>query len=74
MGAFPQPIDTGSRRYVIDETVGAVNIFHNFSWLDAGLGPYHPGIPASQTFRVEDGFNRYIHEVTACITTNCSRY
>ena len=73
MGAFPQPIKTGNRRYVIDETKGAVNIFHSFSWLDAGLGPYHPGIPASQTFRVENGMNRYIHEVTACLTPSCSR-
>jgi hypothetical protein len=73
MGAFPQPIDTGSRRYVIDETIGAVSIFHNFSWIDAGLGPYHPGTPASQTFRVENGMNRYIHEVTACTTPNCGR-
>lgn len=73
MGAFPQPIRTGSRRYVIDETVGAVSIFHKFSWLDAGLGPYHPGTPASQTFRVQGGMNRYIHEVTACTTPNCGR-
>jgi hypothetical protein len=73
MGAFPQPIKTGNRRYVIDETIGAVNIFHNFSWLDAGLGPYHPGTPASQTFRVEGGQNRYIHEVTACTTPGCGR-
>lgn len=73
MGAFPQPIQTGSRRFVIDETIGAVSIFHNFSWLDAGLGPYHPGIPASQTFRIEKGMNRYIHEVTVCLTPGCSR-
>lgn len=73
MGAFPQPIKTGSRRFVIDETVGAVSIFHNFSWIDAGLGPYHPGTPASQTFRIENGMNRYIHEVTACTTANCGR-
>ena len=73
MGAFPQPIRTGSRRYVIDETIGAVSIFHKFSWLDAGLGPYHPGTPASQTFRVQGGMNRYIHEVTACTTPNCGR-
>lgn len=73
MGAFPQPIKTGSRRFVIDETAGAVIIFHNFSWLDAGLGPYHPGTPASQQFRVEGGMNRYIHEVTACTTPNCGR-
>jgi hypothetical protein len=73
MGAFPQPIRTGNRRYVIDETIGAVSIFHNFSWLDAGLGPYHSGTPASQTFRVEGGMNRYIHEVTVCTTPACGR-
>jgi len=73
MGAFPQPIKTGNRRFVIDETMGAVSIFHSFSWLDAGLGPYHPGTPASQQFRVEGGMNRYIHEVTVCTTPGCSR-
>jgi hypothetical protein len=73
MPAFPQPIKTGNRRFVIDETVGAVVIFHNFSWLDAGLPPDHPGTPASQMFRVEGGKNRYIHEVTACTTPNCGR-
>lgn len=73
MGAFPQPINTGSRRYVIDETIGAITIFHNFSWIDAGLGPYHPGTPVSQQYRVVDGMNRYIHEVTACTTANCGR-
>ena len=73
MGAFPQPIKTGNRRFVIDETMGAVSIFHSFSWLDAGLGPYHQGTPTSQQFRVEGGMNRYIHEVTACTTPDCSR-
>jgi len=73
MGAFPQPISTGNRRFVIDETRGAVSIFHRFSWLDAGLGPYHPGTPASQVFRIEDGMNRYIHEVTVCTTPGCGR-
>lgn len=73
MGAFPQPINTGNRRYVIDETAGTASIFHNFSWIDAGLGPDHPGTPASQLFRVEGGMNRYIHEVTACTTLKCGR-
>jgi hypothetical protein len=73
MGAFPQPIKTGNRRYVIDETAGTVVIFHNFSWIDAGLPPDHPGTPVSHMFRVEGGKNRYIHEVTACTTPNCGR-
>jgi hypothetical protein len=73
MGAFPQKLNTGNRRYVIDETVGAVVIFHDFPWIDSGLGPDHPGTPAGQMFRVEGGKNRYIHEVTACTTPGCGR-
>jgi hypothetical protein len=72
MGAFPQKLSVGHRRYVIDETVGAVSIFHNFPWIDAGL-PKDPGTPASQIFRVEGGKNRYIHEVTVCTTPKCGR-
>jgi hypothetical protein len=72
MGAFPQKLKVGNRRYVIDETIGAVSIFHNFPWLDAGL-PVDPGTPASQMFRVEGGKNRYIHEVTVCTTAKCGR-
>ena len=72
MGAFPQKLNVTNRRYIIDETLGAVNIFHNFPWLDAGI-PTDPGTPASQMFRVEGGKNRYIHEVTVCTTPNCGR-
>jgi hypothetical protein len=72
MGAFPQKLNVGNRRYVIDENFGAVVIFHNFPWLDAGI-PTDPGTPASQSFRVEAGMNRYIHEVTACTSPSCGR-
>jgi hypothetical protein len=72
MGAFPQPLNVSNRRYVIDEAIGAVAIFHNFPWLDAGI-PTDPGTPASQTFRVEGGMNRYIHEVTVCTSPDCGR-
>jgi hypothetical protein len=72
MGAFPQKLNVTNRRYVIDENFGAVAIFHSFPWLDAGI-PKDPGTPASQSFRVEGGMNRYIHEVTACTTPGCGR-
>ena len=36
-GAFPQKLKVTHRRYVIDETLGAVSILHNFPWLDAGI-------------------------------------
>ena len=72
MGAFPQKLHVGHRRYVIDETLGAVSIFHNFPWLDAGL-PVDPGTQASQMFRIEGGKTRYIHEVTVCAEPGCGR-
>lgn len=72
MGAFPQKLNVTNRRYVIDETLGAVDIFHSFPWLDAGI-PKDPGTPASQSFRVEGGKNRYIHEVTVCTSPGCGR-
>jgi hypothetical protein len=72
MPAFPQKLNVTNRSYVIDENFGAVVIFHNFPWLDAGL-PKDPGTPASQMFRVEGGKNRYIHEVTVCTTPKCGR-
>jgi hypothetical protein len=72
MGAFPEKLTVGNRRYVIDETYGAVVVFHNFPWIDAGL-PKDPGTPASQMFRVEGGKNRYIHEATVCTTPQCGR-
>ena len=72
MPAFPQKLNVTNRRYVIDENFGAVVIFHNFPWLDAGI-PTDPGTPASQMFRVEGGKNRYIHEVTVCTTQGCGR-
>ncbi|HEU4650600.1 MAG TPA: hypothetical protein VFS49_04230 [Croceibacterium sp.] len=72
MGAFPEKLTVTHRRYVIDETLGAVSVFHDFPWLDAGL-PKDPGTPASQMFRVEAGKNRYIHEATVCTTPQCGR-
>ena len=72
MGKFPQKLKVTNRRYVIDETLGAVVIFHNFPWIDAGL-PADPGTPSGQMFRVEGGKNRYIHELTVCTTQGCGR-
>ncbi len=72
MGAFPQKLKVTHRRYVIDETLGAVSIFHNFPWLDAGQ-PVDPGTQASQMFRIQGGKTRYIHEVTICSTPGCGR-
>jgi hypothetical protein len=72
MGAFPEKLKVTHRRYVIDENYGAVVVFHNFPWIDAGL-PKDPGTESGQMFRVEGGKNRYIHEVTVCTTPKCGR-
>lgn len=72
MGAFPQKLKVTNRRYVIDENYGAVVVFHNFPWIDAGL-PVDPGTQSGQMFRVEGGKTRYIHELTVCATPKCSR-
>ena len=72
MPAFPQKLSVGHRRYVIDESIGAVDVFNDFPWLDAGLGP--DGVtPSSNQMRVEGGKIRYIHEVTVCTTEKCGR-
>jgi hypothetical protein len=72
MGAFPQKLKVTHRRYMIDEDFGAVVVFHDFPWIDAGL-PVDPGTPSGQMFRVEGGKNRYIHELTVCTTSKCGR-
>jgi hypothetical protein len=50
---IPNGVALMDRRYVIDETVGAVSIFLSFS-----------GIPDSHEFRVEKGKLRFVHTLT----------
>ncbi len=52
----PSDTDLKDRRYVIDETVGAVDVFLKFG----------PGsIPDSHEFRLENGKLRFVHTMTA---------
>ncbi|KAI0111267.1 hypothetical protein GGR51DRAFT_509513 [Nemania sp. FL0031] len=71
MGAFPQPLKVGERRYIIDEELGAVDIFNNFPWLEASKPD--GAVPSTNFIRVERGLIRYIHEVTVCETPRCGR-
>lgn len=71
MGAFPEPLKVGNRRYIIDEETGAIDIFNNFPWLDAGRTD--SDTPSSNMMRVEGGLIRYIHEVTICSIPDCGR-
>ncbi|KAK0728776.1 hypothetical protein B0T26DRAFT_639347 [Lasiosphaeria miniovina] len=50
---IPSGVALVDRRYVIDETVGAVDVFLSFS-----------GIPDSHEFRVEGGKLRFVHTLT----------
>ncbi|KAF2189231.1 hypothetical protein K469DRAFT_723972 [Zopfia rhizophila CBS 207.26] len=58
----PSGVQLTNRRYVIDETIGAVDIF-----LDFGTSKW----PDSHEFRVENGKIRYVHTMTVCGIPNC---
>lgn len=53
---IPDGVELVNRRYVIDETVGAVDVFLNFGGED--------GIPDSHEFRLEGGLLRFVHTIT----------
>ncbi|KAK0635987.1 hypothetical protein B0T17DRAFT_587314 [Bombardia bombarda] len=53
MGAFPQPLKVANRRYVIDEELGAVDIFNGFPWIERTKP--NDSMPSSNLFRVEGG-------------------
>ncbi|KAL2113011.1 hypothetical protein VUR80DRAFT_5608 [Thermomyces stellatus] len=53
---IPDGVELVNRRYVIDETLGAVDVFLNFGGEN--------GIPDSHEFRLEGGLLRYVHTIT----------
>lgn len=53
---IPNNLDLTNRRYVIDETVGAVDVFLAFGGAS--------GRPDSHEFRIESGKIRYVHTLT----------
>jgi hypothetical protein len=71
MPAFPQALKAGHRRYVIDEELGAMDMFNGFPWLERTKPD--ADMPSSNLIRVEGGMIRYIHEVTVCATPRCGR-
>ncbi|OCL08980.1 hypothetical protein AOQ84DRAFT_376253 [Glonium stellatum] len=52
----PSGEDLTNRRYVVDETLGTVDVFLNFGGAT--------GLPDSHEFRVESGKIRYVHTMT----------
>ncbi|KAK3392846.1 hypothetical protein B0H63DRAFT_424662 [Podospora didyma] len=69
---FPPPFNVTNRRYTIDEELGAVDIFHNFPFLDSAI-PRDPGTQTNNFMRVEDGKIKYIHENTVCAKKGCKK-
>ncbi|KAJ4292693.1 hypothetical protein N0V90_009356 [Kalmusia sp. IMI 367209] len=58
----PSGVPMTNRRYVIDETLGSVDVL-----LDFGNSKW----PDSHQFRVESGKLRYVHTMTHCGIANC---
>ncbi|KAH8878921.1 hypothetical protein GQ53DRAFT_756351 [Thozetella sp. PMI_491] len=69
---FPPPFNVTNRRYTIDEELGAIDIFHNFPFLDKAL-PKDPGTTTNNLMRIEGGQIRYIHENTVCSKKGCAK-
>jgi hypothetical protein len=69
---FPPPFNIVYRRYTIDEELGAVDVFHNFPFLDKSLDR-NPGTQTNNFFRIESGQIRFIHENTVCTKKSCAK-
>jgi len=65
----PSGANIVNRRYVVDETIGAVVVFCNFG---AGTPEGGSGAPDTHLFRVENGKLRYVHTLTHLLQSNFS--
>ncbi|KAH6663121.1 hypothetical protein B0J14DRAFT_495187 [Halenospora varia] len=66
---WPDTIVVTDRRYVVDEEMGAVDIFEGFPGLDRSQG--NAPMPDSHLFRVEGGKIKYAHTVSHCVMKGC---
>ncbi|KAI5855112.1 hypothetical protein GGS23DRAFT_444740 [Durotheca rogersii] len=69
LAGMPSTLVVTNRRYVVDEVMGAVDIYLGFPGLDRSQG--QAPMPDSHLFRVESGKIRYIHTVSSCVTAGC---
>ncbi|KAK4454508.1 hypothetical protein QBC34DRAFT_134516 [Podospora aff. communis PSN243] len=69
---FQPPFVLMNKRYTIDEEIGAVDIFHNFPFLDKAIAR-DPGTQTNNLLRVEGGKIKYIHENTVCQKKSCAK-
>jgi hypothetical protein len=63
----PSGVNIANRRFVVDETIGAVVAFCTFG---AGNAAGGSGAPDAHLFRVEGGKLRYVHTVTHLLQAN----
>lgn len=63
----PSGVNIANRRFVVDETIGAVVAFCTFG---AGNAAGGSGAPDTHLFRVEDGKLRYVHTLTHLLQAN----
>ncbi|KAH8897165.1 hypothetical protein GQ53DRAFT_638808 [Thozetella sp. PMI_491] len=70
--SFGQAMNISSRRYTIDEELGAVDVYHNFPFLDKAL-PRDPGTVTNNLIKVAGGKIQFIHENTICTKKQCAK-
>jgi hypothetical protein len=63
----PSGVNIANRRFIVDETIGAVAVFCTFGAGSPGGGS---GAPDTHFFRVENGRLRYVHTLTHLLQAN----
>jgi len=63
----PSGVNIANRRFIVDETIGSVQVFCTFGAGNANGGS---GAPDSHLFRVENGKLHYVHTLTHLLQTN----
>ncbi len=63
----PSGVNIANRRFIVDETIGSVQVFCTFG---AGSANGGSGAPDSHLFRVENGRLHYVHTLTHLLQTN----
>jgi hypothetical protein len=63
----PSGVNIANRRFVVDETIGSVQVFCTFG---AGGPNAGSGAPDTHLFRVENGKLRYVHTLTHLLQAN----
>jgi hypothetical protein len=66
----PSGVNIANRRFIVDETIGAVQVFCTFGAGNANGGS---GSPDTHLFRVESGKLKYVHTMTHLLQANFGR-